>query len=78
MQSPFMQPQPQAMPIVIKPLVYCEFRVAEATEGYGQTPDVSMCAVFASEVIEEMAFCFQHGQIIQAALFAEGGGNGGS
>ncbi len=75
MQSPFAVPQPlPAVPVVLKPLRYCEFRHAESVE-YGQgVPDVGECAVFASEIIEGMPFCFQHGQIIQAALAEEAGG----
>ncbi len=37
---------------------------------------MTMCPVFASEVIEGMSFCFMHGQIIQQALEDEGGGSG--
>ncbi len=75
MQSPFVrQPLPD-LPVVLKPLVYCEFRVAESQGEWNQANDVTMCPVFASEVIEEMPFCFMHGQIIQQALEAEGGGH---
>ncbi len=72
-QQPFSGEVKPVLPVVIKPLVYCEFRVAERSE-YGEAGDVSVCAVFASEVIAEMPFCYQHGLVIQAALAAEGGG----
>ncbi len=76
MQSPFLGPQQFEVPPspVVKPLVYCEFRTTENVE-YG-TPDVSMCGVFATEIIHEMAFCYQNGQVIQAGLAKETG-NGG-
>ncbi len=73
MQSPFARQEPQALPVVLKPLVYCQFRVVEASGEWNQSSEVSLCAVFASEVISEMAFCYQHGQIIQQALEREGG-----
>ncbi len=72
MQSPFLQQQPAQLPKVLDPFRYCEFRIAEPAQ-YGEAGDVSICAVMASEVIREMAFCFAHGQEIQAALAAEGG-----
>ncbi len=71
-QSPFMQQQPAQMPKVLDPFRYCEFRVTEPAQ-YGEGGDVTICAVMASEVIREMAFCYQHGLEIQAALAAEGG-----
>ncbi len=74
MTSPFASPQqPPALPVVLKPLRYCEFRTAEQAQ-YGETADVVLCAVFASEVIEQMCFCYQHGLIIQDALVKEHGG----
>lgn len=72
-QQPFSNRTAPVLPVVIKPLVYCAFRVAEQAE-YGQEAGVVMCAVFASEVIEEMPFCYQHGLVIQAALESEGSG----
>ncbi len=74
MQSPFIQQVQPQLPIVIKPLRYCEFRVIHETREYTTPPEVNLCAVFASEVIEEMSFCYQHGLVIQAALAAESGG----
>ncbi len=72
-QSPFSQQVPAPIPRVIKPLHYCEFRVIqESRSDYNTAPDVVVCPVMASELIEEMYFCFNHGAIIQAALFAEG------
>ncbi len=72
MQSPFARQEPTALPIVIKPLAYCEFRVSENSGEWNQVTEVSLCPVFASEKISGMAFCYQHGQIIQQALEAEG------
>jgi len=76
MQSPFIRPQPVDLPMVLKPLVYCEFRVSDAMVEYGQVSGVELCAVMATEIIHEMAFCFNHGLVIQAALLSEGGGDG--
>ncbi len=73
MQQPFTGSTQPLLPKVIKPLVYCEFRVSERGAEYSEPDHVSGCAVFASEVIHEMAFCYQHGLVIQAALVAEGG-----
>jgi len=77
MQSPFMQPTgPPAIPTVIKPLRYCEFRITNLYAGQGDgapDSDVEICAVFASEVIEGMPFCFRHGEIISKALEQERG-----
>ncbi len=68
-----MMPQPfqqEAQPPKVEPLLplrYCEFRTA--SQEYGDTsPDVSICATFASDVVEEMSFCFQHAQVIVNAL----------
>ncbi len=71
-QSPFIRPvEPPPMPTVIKPLVYCAFRSATAME-YGESQvSVTLCAVFASEIIQEMPFCYAHGLVIQNALEAE-------
>ncbi len=68
MQQPFAQPDPAPRKIVpVLPLRYCEFRTA--SQEYGDaTPDVTMCAVMASEVIEEMSFCNTHGEVIVNAL----------
>ncbi len=74
-QSPFLRPtEPPPMPTVLKPLVYCGFRVASAMEYGDHKSEVTQCAVFASEIIQEMAFCYQHGLIIQNALEAEQSG----
>ncbi len=72
-QSPFLRPpEPPPLPEVIKPLKYCEFRVGTGQE-YDTRMDVNLCPVFASEVIHEMYFCYQHGQIISQALGVERG-----
>ncbi len=73
-QSPFIRPtEPPPMPTVLKPLVYCQFRVAATMEFGDNKQEVALCAVFASEIIHEMEFCYMHGLIIQNALEAEGG-----
>ncbi len=74
-QSPFARPaEPPPMPTVIKPLVYCMFRVSAATSEYGDVrSDVTKCPVFASEEIHDMYFCYSHGIVIQNALETEGG-----
>lgn len=68
LQQPFSQPAaepPKVEPIL--PLRYCEFRTA--SQEYGDTsPDVSICATFASDVIEEMSFCLAHAEVIFNAL----------
>ncbi len=68
MQQPFAQPDPTPPKIVpVLPLRYCEFRTA--SQEYGETaPEVTICAVMASEVIEEMSFCNSHGEVIVNAL----------
>ncbi len=72
-QSPFLRPpEPPPLPEVIKPLKYCEFRVFSQAD-YAQAADVELCPVFASEVIHEMYFCYQHGLVIQLALGTEAG-----
>ncbi len=69
-QAQFMAPVQVPLPRVIRPLRYCDFRSASQGE-YGEMPEVTDCAVFASEEIDTMSFCFQHGQVIQAALVQE-------
>lgn len=68
LQQPFSQPEaqpPKVEPLL--PLRYCEFRTS--SQEYGDaSPEVNICATFASDVVEEMSFCFQHAQIIVAAL----------
>lgn len=72
--SPFVRPvEPPPMPTVIKPLVYCNFRVTSAMEYGEQKQEVTLCGVFASEIIHEMEFCYVHGLVIQNALEAEQG-----
>lgn len=74
-QQPFAQPEPVPSKVVpVLPLRYCEFRTA--SQDYGESsPEVTVCATFASEVIEEMSFCSPHGEIIINALrmLKEGG-----
>ncbi len=68
MTMPFAQPEaepPKVIPIL--PLVYCEFRTAHQEYGEG-APDIVLCAVMASELVEEMPFCLQHGTIVANAL----------
>ncbi len=74
MQSPFIQQVPPQLPVVIKPLKYCEFRQLQEHRTDYTSPDVTTCPVFASEKIEGMFFCYQHGLVILAALAAESGG----
>ncbi len=68
LQQPFSQPQaspPKVEPVL--PLRYCEFRTA--SQEYGETnPEVTICATFASDVIEEMSFCSSHAEVIINAL----------
>ncbi len=70
LQQPFSQPEakpPKVEPVL--PLRYCEFRTA--SQEYGDTsPDVGVCATFASDVIEEMPFCAAHAEVIISALRA--------
>ncbi len=68
MTMPFAQPEPEPTKVVpVLPLRYCEFRTA--SQEYGETtPEVVLCAVMASEVIEEMSFCLQHGTVVATAL----------
>jgi len=55
-------------------LVYCAFRVTPSITEYADHKfEVFMCAVFASEIIHEMPFCYSHGLVIQSALEGEGG-----
>jgi len=71
-QSPFIRPtEPPPMPTVLKPLRYCEFRIASTMEYGDKVQETTFCAVFASEIIHEMAFCYVHGLVIQNALEAE-------
>ncbi len=76
-QSPFARPpDPPPLPEVIKPLRYCEFRIAVGQQGnYDTSHEVNLCPVFASEVIQEMYFCYMHGLVIQHALGQEQGGD---
>ncbi len=71
MQSPFIRPEVAPQPTVLKPFRYCEFRVSE--QSYGEDSAVTVCPVMASDLIEEMPFCYAHAQLIIAALEAEGG-----
>ncbi len=68
LQQPFSQPEaqpPKVEPVL--PLRYCEFRTA--TQEYGDTsPEVSICATFASDIIQEMPFCAAHAEIIIGAM----------
>lgn len=68
-QSPFEQKVPLVLPKVLKPFVYCEFRVEDRSD-YGT--DVQLCATLACAVIFEMHFCVQHAQVIEEALAGEG------
>ncbi len=79
-QSPFARPpEPPPLPSVIKPLKYCEFRVTNSEQyAYNQTAEVNLCPVFASELILDMYFCYQHGLVIQQALGTEDGDDGSS
>lgn len=68
LQQPFSQPEAQPpKPEPLLPLRYCEFRTS--TQEYGDTsPEVYSCATFASDVVEEMPFCYQHAQVILNAI----------
>ncbi len=73
MQQPFAPLNPEPRKVVpVLPLRYCEFRTA--SQEYGESSDVSLCAVMASEVIEEMSFCMSHAEVIVTALRALQGG----
>ncbi len=58
-----MAPKP---PKVLRPLVYCGYRVKDA-----QTGAVDVCDVLACGVIEEMPLCTHHGPLIQRGLESE-------
>ncbi len=74
-QSPFARPpEPKPVPPVLKPLVYCQFRTSLASGGYGEQSEVNLCPVFASALIGDMPFCFNHSSVIVAALEAEEAG----
>ncbi len=67
MQQPFRQEAVPPKPVPVLPLRYCEFRTA--TQEYGEgAAEVNICAIFASEVIEEMSFCHAHAEVIVNAL----------
>lgn len=70
-QSPFVQAAPVVLPVVFKPLVYCDFRVQS---GEYTDVDVRLCAIFACVEIHAMKFCFAHAAEIEAALAGEKGG----
>lgn len=72
-QSPFLQQQMEILPKVLRPLVYCDFRV-ETVQDY--VAEVEMCATFACEKIEGMKFCVGHAKVIKAAIAAEDGVSG--
>jgi len=73
MTSSFSMNLPPAKPTVIKPLVYCEFRVAV---GDFNDKEVGVCEVFASAVLEGMAFCSVHAELISIELAKEAGNVG--
>lgn len=64
MTSPFSRPEPQPLPFVLKPLEYCAYRL-QGNDG----PE--LCDVFASQVLEGMAFCSGHARVIEAELETE-------
>lgn len=47
---------------VLRPLVYCEYRVS----------GTDWCPVFSSGLVEEMHFCNRHRNLMKAALDKEG------
>jgi len=59
--SPFRQRVVEALPEVLKPLKYCEFR----------TSNEGVCDTFACAVVLEMSLCFHHTNIIVAELQKE-------
>lgn len=67
-QSPFIQTAPVVIPAVLKPLVYCEFRIE--TREYSDV-EVTLCATFACVVIHKMSFCMAHSAQIEEALRGE-------
>lgn len=68
--SPFSYNLPPAKPVVLKPLKYCEFRVAI---GEFHEKDTRICEIFACSVLEGMAFCNVHTEIIMIELAKEVG-----
>ncbi len=64
-QSPFGQVAPVVVAPVLKPFVYCEFRV-ENREDYGV--DVQLCPTLACAEIHGMKFCMAHGREVEIAL----------
>ncbi len=71
MVGAFSQMAQPVKPTVLKPLVYCEFRSKESPGEYGDAQDVTLCAIFACERLEEMAFCQTHATVIRTALEQE-------
>ncbi len=67
-QSAFAQHVPQAVPVVLKPFVYCEYRV-ESREG--MDVETWLCATLACAEIHGMKFCVQHAIVIEQALAGE-------
>lgn len=69
--SPFRQRVPEVLPEVLKPLQYCEFRIAESSNA-----NASVCAIFACAEVLEMALCFQHAKLVISELANEGSPDG--
>ncbi len=67
--SPFRQRVPEVLPEVLKPLRYCEFRIAETP-----TAAATVCPIFACAEVLEMVFCYQHAKQILGELQNEGAG----
>lgn len=65
MQGSFSQRVPEAVPPTLKPLKYCEYRVLSLEN----PPEV--CGTFSVQEVEEMAFCLQHGRLVEHGLAQE-------
>lgn len=63
--SPFSVRMPEAPPAVLKPFVYCAYRVTD------EQGTVEICASLAATVLHEMPFCYGHGKLIQIGLDQE-------
>lgn len=71
--SPFRQRVPEVLPEVLKPLRYCEFRVADMGDRVA-----TVCAIFACAEVLGMAFCYQHAKQILGELQSEGAADVGN
>ncbi len=74
----FMRTPPPPPPPVLKPLVYCEFRIVEPAEYGSSGQSVIKCAVFACTAEFGLPLCIQHAEFIQGELEHEAMIHGGA